>query len=525
MWALPGGRLPKIVISAGVGVVTVAALSVAALADTPAGSSGSSAGSSGHGRLLAVAAKHHRQRVSHFNVARTHSPKLLRELAGHSGKPKNGVTDNTPGAGLAGAAQGVDVAAYQHPGGGSINWRRVAKSGIKFAAIKATEGTYYRNPFALSDLAEAKSAGLSVMAYAFAVPNGNGSSASPVAQADYLVKYLRQPAMKTWISQFSAEIAAKTGENLIIYGPGPWWQDCTGGASRFSQFPLWVPDWTTASKPFITAGWSNYAFWQYSSVGTVRGIDAPGNTDLDQMNPAAIPLLDPGAQSTAAGSSINLQIMPAGPVSSNSISFSAAGLPPGTSISPAGQITGWPTAVGKFPVMVSATDSQGQSGSVSFTWNVTGAPTTGPTGQVQSALGVCLTAGGSNPTATGSKPAASKVVIKACTSTSGGGSSSSTQDWTYAQDGTLRIDNLCLTIPTAALGAPLGLAQCGSTQAQQWRLIYPRALNPSRGPRPTALLNPWSGMCLADPGFSTTNGTRVVLWPCNGYRNQSWALH
>ena len=242
------------------------------------------------------------------------------------------------------------------------------------------------------------------------------------------------------------------------------------------------------------------------------------------MNPAAIPLLDPGAQSTAAGSSINLQIMPAGPVSSNSISFSAAGLPPGTSISPSGQITGWPTAVGKFPVMVSATDSQGQSGSVAFTWDVTGAPTTGPTGQVQSALGVCLTAGGSNPTATGSKPAASKVVIKACTSTSGGGSSSSTQDWTYAQDGTLRIDNLCLTIPTAALGAPLGLAQCGSTQAQQWRLIYPRALNPSRGPRPTALLNPWSGMCLADPGFSTSNGTRVVLWPCNGYRNQSWAL-
>ena len=555
MWALPGGRLPRIVISVGIGVVTVAALSVAALADTPAGSSGTSAGSSSaHGRLLASAAKHHRQRVSHFNVARTHSPKLLRELAGHPGKPKNGITDNAPGAGLAGAAQGVDVAAYQHPGGGSINWRRVARSGIKFVAIKATEGAYYRNPFALSDLAEAKSAGLSVMAYVFAIPNGNGSSGSPVAQADYLLKYLTsaggtpppimldieynpygaecyglsQSAMKTWISQFSGEIAAKTGDNPVIYGPGPWWQDCTGGASRFSQFPLWVPDWTTASKPFITAGWSTYAFWQYSSAGTVRGIDAPGNTDLDQMNPAAIPLLDPGAQSTAAGSSINLQIMLAGPVSSNSVSFSAAGLPPGTSISPSGQITGWPTAVGKFPVMVSATDGQGQSGSVAFTWNVTGAPTTGPTGQVQSALGVCLTAGGSNPTAANNKPTASRVVIKACTTTSSSsssdGSSSSAQDWTYAQDGTLRIDNLCLTIPTAALGAPLGLAQCGSTQAQQWRLIYPRALNPARGPRPTALLNPWSGMCLADPGFSTTNGTRVVLWPCNGYTNQSWAL-
>ena len=93
MWALPGGRLPRIAISAGVGVVTVAALSVAAVAETSAGSA--------HGRHAASAAGHHRQRVSHFNVARTHSPKVLRELAGHPGKPKNGVTDNTPGAGLA----------------------------------------------------------------------------------------------------------------------------------------------------------------------------------------------------------------------------------------------------------------------------------------------------------------------------------------------------------------------------------------------------------------------------------------
>ncbi|HEY2305501.1 MAG TPA: ricin-type beta-trefoil lectin domain protein [Streptosporangiaceae bacterium] len=516
--------------------MTVAALSVAAVAET-------SAGSSAHGRHVAsTTAKHHRQRVSHFNVAATHSPKVLRELAGHPGGASAGVTENEPGAGLAGAAQGVDVASFQHPGGVSINWRKVAKSGIKFAAVKATEGAYYRNPFALTDLAEAKAAGLSVMAYLFAIPNGNGSSASPVAQADYLLKYLTsaggtpppimldieynpygaecyglsQSAMKTWISQFSGEVVAKTGAEPVIYGPAPWWQDCTGGATRFGQFPLWVPDYTSAPKPVVTAGWRTYAFWQYSSAGTIRGINAPGNTDLDQMNPADIPLMDPGPQATAAGGTVNLQIRPAGPVPSKSVSFSAAGLPPGTSISPAGLITGWPTAVGSFPVMVSATDSQGQSGSVSFTWNVTGAPTVGPTGQVQSGLGECLTAAGGK-TAEDGKAAATRAVIKACTS-------SSAQAWTYAQDGTLRINNECLTITTAAQGAPMGLAPCGSMQGQQWRLIYPRALNPARGARPTALLNPWSGMCLADPGFSTTNGTRVVLWPCNGYLNQSWAL-
>jgi GH25 family lysozyme M1 (1,4-beta-N-acetylmuramidase) len=537
MWALPGRRLPRIVITSGLGIATVAALSVAAVAAE------TSAGSSAHGRHAAAAPKHHRQRVNHFNVRATHSPKVLRELAGSAGGPAGyaaisakGDKQNAPGSAIPGALQGVDVAAYQHPGGASINWRRVAKSGIQFAAIKATEGTYYRNPFALTDLAAAKAAGLSVMAYVFAVPNGNGGSASPVAQADYLVSYLSsaggplppimldieynpygaecyglsRPAMVSWIAQFSGEIQAKTGADPIIYGPGPWWQDCTGGASRFGQFPLWVPDWTSAPKPSVTAGWSSYAFWQYSSVGTVRGIDAPGDTDLDQLNQAAIPLLDPGSQSTMAGASINLQVTPAGPVSGQDATFSAAGLPPGAAISPSGQITGWPVAVGSYPVMVSATDTQGQSGSVSFTWDVGAAPNAGPTGQVQLALGQCLTAAGSNP-------ATARAVIKAC-------SGSSAQNWTYAADGTLRISNECLTIPTAAQGTPLGLAQCGSTQAQQWRLLYPHALNPARGSRPTALLNPWSGMCLADPGFSTANGTRVVLWPCNGYNNQSWTL-
>lgn len=132
------------------------------------------------------------------------------------------------------------------------HWLAV-KSGIQFAAVKATEGAYYQNPFALTDLAKARAAGLSVVAYTFALPNGNGGSSSPVAQADYLIR-------------------------------------------------------------------------QYSSADTVRGIDAPGSTDLDQLNPNVIPLLNPGAQA------------------------------------------GWPTTPGTYHPTVSATGSHGRSGSVAFTW-------------------------------------------------------------------------------------------------------------------------------------------------------------
>src|SRR5215472_13560968 len=507
MRALRGWRPPKNVMRIGLGVVMALALSVAVVAES---SAASSAGRH-HGRSIEPKS-HHRQRVSHFNVAQTHSPQLLRQLRGHHENSANGPLQ---GSARMDALQGVDVARWQHPNGERINWTRVAKSGVQFAAIKATEGTYYRNPFALTDLAQAKAAGLSAVAYVFAIPNGNGGSASAAAQADYLIKDLgrlggrmppimldieynpygaecyglSQSSMRSWISQFSGEVQAKTGQEPIIYGPGPWWQDCTGGTSRFGQFPLWVPDYTSAPRPVLPQGWSNYAFWQYSSVGTVPGIDAAGNTDLDQLNPAVIPLLDPGPQLSVAGAAVDLQLRLADKGAVKDVSYSAAGLPPGTSIGASGQITGWPVAKGTYNATVSASSQAVQSGSVSFTWTVSPAPNVGAAGLVQLERGeLCLTA--SDGGLTNGTPAE----IRACTG-------SSAQTWTYAQDDTLRINNQCLTIPTAAQGAVVELQPCASAPSQQWHLVYPRGVNPAVGSHPMTLVNPWSGMCLADPGF------------------------
>ena len=64
---------PKNVMRVGLGVVMAAALTVAVVAETTAASS---AGPS-HRR---IEPKVHRQRVNHFNVGATHSPRLLRQL-------------------------------------------------------------------------------------------------------------------------------------------------------------------------------------------------------------------------------------------------------------------------------------------------------------------------------------------------------------------------------------------------------------------------------------------------------------
>ena len=240
-----------------------------------------------------------------YNVGATHSPQLLAELAG----PVTAAPSASNAPAQPGMRRGVDVAAYQHPNGAGINWAKVARSGISFAAVKATEGTYYRNPYALSDLAAAQGAGLSVGAYAFAIPNGNGGRSSPVAQADYLLGYLgplaasvpvmldiefnpysgglcyglRGSRMATWVARFSAEVRARTGRAPYIYTPQGWWNPCAGGSATLHKSPLWVPNYTTASSPAMPAGWATWKIWQYSSAGTVPGIHDPGFTDLDRL--------------------------------------------------------------------------------------------------------------------------------------------------------------------------------------------------------------------------------------------------
>ena len=59
-------------------------------------------------------------------------------------------------------------------------------------------------------------------------------------------------------------------------------------------------------------------------------------------------------------------------------------------------------------------------------------------------------------------------------------------------------------------GSLVDLYDCNGTGAQVWQ---PQ----SDG----ALLNPQSGKCLDDTGFSTTPGTQVQIWSCTGAANQS----
>ena len=82
-------------------------------------------------------------------------------------------------------------------------------------------------------------------------------------------------------------------------------------------------------------------------------------------------MTSPGNQTSTENNPVSLQIQATDSDGSQTLTYSATGLPTGLSINPAtGLITGTPTATGNSNFTVTATDTTGATGSASFTWTV-----------------------------------------------------------------------------------------------------------------------------------------------------------
>lgn len=92
--------------------------------------------------------------------------------------------------------------------------------------------------------------------------------------------------------------------------------------------------------------------------------------------PTTVTVAAPGDQSNTVETSASLQISASDSDPSQTLSYSATGLPGGISIdSGSGLISGTPTAPGSYPVTVTVTDGNGASGTASFTWTIAGRTT------------------------------------------------------------------------------------------------------------------------------------------------------
>ncbi|MFH8488605.1 lysozyme [Streptomyces longisporoflavus] len=212
-----------------------------------------------------------------------------------------------PPSGDAVQTEGVDVSSHQ----GNVAWSTLWNSGVKWAYVKATEGTYYKNPYFAQQYNGSYNVGMIRGAYHFATPD----TTSGAAQANYFVDNgggwsrdgrtlpgaldiewnpygaacfgKSQSAMVTWIRDFLNQYKARTGRDAVIYTATSWWKQCTGNYGGFAaNNPLWIARYNT-SPGELPAGWGFHTMWQYTSTGPTVGDHNKFNGALDRVKALA----------------------------------------------------------------------------------------------------------------------------------------------------------------------------------------------------------------------------------------------
>jgi beta-glucosidase len=272
------------------------------------------------------------------------------------------------------------------------------------------------------------------------------------------------------------------------------------GASQIVQFQLTQRNlqyWNSSSNAWaVSTGSYGIEVGDSNTSLPLSGTLSVSSSQLGQP----VTITSPGPQEELAGTPVSVPVQAKDGNSGQTLSFSATGLPAGTSISGSGTITGTPATAGTSTVTVTAKDGTGAFASTSFTWTVTPSGDGIATTPLVGYQGLCLDVTGDNNTN------GTKVEIYTCNGTNG-------QQWTEEPNGTIHADGKCLDVigGGTANGTLVDLYQCNGTGAQVWQ---PQ----SDG----ALVNPQSGACLDDTGWSTTPGTQVQIWSCTGNANQSW---
>ncbi|WP_201029359.1 glycoside hydrolase family 25 protein, partial [Bacillus licheniformis] len=179
--------------------------------------------------------------------------------------------------------KGIDVSHWQ----GNINWKKVAGDGIKFAFIKATEGTTLQDNKFVTNISGANAVGIKTGAYHFA---RFGSKSEALAEARFFLSvankvHLTYPLVldlevnqrnvsKSVLTDaavaFLREVE-KAGYFAMIYSGKSFLENCLD-ESKLKPFALWVARYNN------TLG-RHADIWQYSDCGRVAGIS--GNVDMN----------------------------------------------------------------------------------------------------------------------------------------------------------------------------------------------------------------------------------------------------
>jgi GH25 family lysozyme M1 (1,4-beta-N-acetylmuramidase) len=203
--------------------------------------------------------------------------------------------------------RGLDVSNWQK----TIAWPSVAAAGYRFAWAKASEGTFYRDPYYPANRRGAHAVGMRIGAYDYGRPSGPtlASAASRgSAEAAYFLGVatpqlgelrpaldiettggLSPPLLSAWVQGWVHTVTIRLGYHPMVYTSPYFWQTALAGNQTFARngVRLWLAQWTSAPTPDPPAGnWAGHGWqaWQWSDCGTVPGITT-GCVDMDVANP------------------------------------------------------------------------------------------------------------------------------------------------------------------------------------------------------------------------------------------------
>ncbi|CAN5867258.1 hypothetical protein BH11MYX2_BH11MYX2_36560 [soil metagenome] len=207
--------------------------------------------------------------------------------------------------------KGVDVSSYQD----NIDWAAVKGDGVKYAFIRVSDGLGSIDSKFDRNWSMSRAQGITHGVYQYFRP-----AQDPIAQADLLLEKIGGVVAADELppvidveatgSLSPAEVAAKaklwvdhvkaaTGVTPIVYTGFYFWRDMVGAPAWGGEHPLWHAQYTTAQCANIASPWTSWAFWQYSSSGTVAGI--PGPVDMDRFDGTEAELGALTAGGTSAG--------------------------------------------------------------------------------------------------------------------------------------------------------------------------------------------------------------------------------
>jgi GH25 family lysozyme M1 (1,4-beta-N-acetylmuramidase) len=196
---------------------------------------------------------------------------------------------------------GIDLSLWNR----GVPYRALRDAGVRFALIKASQGTTIADPADRDHVRAARRAGLLVGPYHFYDYRLDGR-----AQADHFIDTLvaagtlgrslplvvdvecfgpfgaaDRAYVRSELRAFTGRVYERTGRLPMVYTSWYMWREVTGSDPSLGRLPLWVACWR-CGRPLLPVGWDDWDFWQIGSIvtgddGRRVGSDVYGGTPGD----------------------------------------------------------------------------------------------------------------------------------------------------------------------------------------------------------------------------------------------------